>query len=58
MKAASNINGRLTKSDRIVLAWLFVWLFINILQAAFTGLSNDEAYYTLYAENQIGRAHV
>ena len=51
MKAASNINGRLTKSDRIVLAWLFVWLVINILQAAFTGLSNDEAYYTLYAEN-------
>ena len=51
MKAALDINGRLTKSDRIVLAWLLVWLVINILQAAFTGLSNDEVYYTLYAEH-------
>lgn len=51
MKAALDINGRLTRSDRIVLAWLLVWLAINILQAAFTGLSNDEAYYTLFAEH-------
>ena len=27
-----------------------VWLAVNLLQSAFTGLSNDEAYYWMYAQ--------
>lgn len=51
METVSLQKGRLTKSDRTVLIWLSVWFIINILQAALTELSNDEAYYTLFADN-------
>ena len=44
-------NCSLTKNDGIVLIWLAVWFALNLLQAHFTGLSNDEAYYTLFADN-------
>lgn len=37
--------------DQRVALWLTVWCVVNILQAAFTELSNDEAYYHLYARN-------
>lgn len=30
---------------------LFGWLTVNLIQAAFTGLANDEAYYWMYSEN-------
>jgi hypothetical protein len=30
--------------------WLLLLLFINLLQAAFTGLGDDEAYYWMYAQ--------
>jgi hypothetical protein len=30
---------------------LLLWLLVNLLQAAFTELSNDEAYYWMYANN-------
>ncbi len=30
---------------------LFGWLLINLIQAAFTGLANDEAYYWMYSKN-------
>jgi hypothetical protein len=30
---------------------LFVWLLINLVQAAFTELAHDECYYWLYGEN-------
>ena len=42
---------RLTRNDRIVIAWLAVWFIVNLLQARFTGLANDEAYYVLFADN-------
>ena len=51
IKAASERKGLCAGSDSLVLLWLTVWLVMNILQAAFTGLSNDEAYYTLFADN-------
>lgn len=51
MEQSARKNGRLTGNDRIVLAWLAVWFVINLLQAHLTGLSNDEAYYVLFADN-------
>lgn len=30
---------------------LLTWLIINLIQAAFTGLAHDEAYYWMYSEN-------
>jgi hypothetical protein len=30
---------------------LLAWLVVNLLQAAFTGISDDEAYYWVYANN-------
>lgn len=40
----SELNGR-----RLFWGFLFIWLIINVLQAAFTGLDPDEAYYWMYA---------
>nr|WP_294859436.1 glycosyltransferase family 39 protein [uncultured Fluviicola sp.] len=33
------------------IALLLGWLLINLIQAAFTGLANDEAYYWMYSGN-------
>ncbi|WP_430406423.1 ArnT family glycosyltransferase [Fluviicola sp.] len=30
---------------------LFSWMIVNLIQAAFTGLANDEAYYWMYSKN-------
>ncbi|WP_300662591.1 hypothetical protein [Fluviicola sp.] len=32
-------------------ALLFCWMIVNLIQAAFTGLANDEAYYWMYSRN-------
>ncbi len=33
------------------LTLLFCWMTVNLIQAAFTGLANDEAYYWMYSRN-------
>jgi hypothetical protein len=33
------------------LVLLFSWMIVNFIQAAFTGLANDEAYYWMYSRN-------
>ncbi len=33
------------------LVLLFSWMIVNLVQAAFTGLANDEAYYWMYSKN-------
>lgn len=33
------------------LVLLFSWMIVNLIQAAFTGLANDEAYYWMYSKN-------
>ena len=37
-------------ADRLVLLWLGVWGIANLVQAGFTELANDEAYYHMFAE--------
>ena len=37
-------------ADSLVALWLGVWWVCNLLQAGFTELANDEAYYHLFAE--------
>ena len=37
-------------ADRLVLLWLGVWWIANLVQAGFTELANDEAYYNMFAE--------
>ena len=37
-------------ADRMVLLWLGVWWIANLVQAGFTELANDEAYYHMFAE--------
>ena len=37
-------------ADRLVLLWLGVWWVANLVQAGFTELANDEAYYHMFAE--------
>lgn len=34
---------------KAVLFFTTAWLLVNLLQASFTGLANDEAYYWMYA---------
>lgn len=38
-------------ADRTVTLWLAVWLVCNLLQATFTELADDEAYYHIFAQN-------
>ncbi|MBQ8423556.1 MAG: hypothetical protein IJY36_04795 [Coprobacter sp.] len=38
------------KADKWVAYSLLVWWVLNLLQAAFTELAHDEAYYFIYAE--------
>lgn len=42
--------GRL-KPDVVVAILLAVWWVLNLLQAAFTGLANDESYYWYFAQH-------
>ena len=42
--------GRL-KPDTLVALLLAAWWVLNLLQAAFTGLANDEAYYWYYSRH-------
>ena len=37
-------------ADRLVALWLGVWWIANLVQAGFTELANDEAYYHMFAE--------
>lgn len=37
-------------ADSLVVLWLGVWWAANLLQAGFTELANDEAYYHMFAE--------
>lgn len=30
---------------------LFIWMSVNLIQATFTGLTNDEAYYWMYSQH-------
>lgn len=46
-KACSSRNSK----KLLQLFPLLIWLLVNLLQAAFTGLSDDEAYYWMYANN-------
>ncbi|MBQ9417520.1 MAG: glycosyltransferase family 39 protein [Bacteroidales bacterium] len=39
------------KPDGLVAVLLAAWGIVNLLQAAFTGLANDEAYYWYYAQH-------
>ena len=39
------------RSNKLVLLVLVLWLVVNLFQAAFTGLLNDEAYYWFYAQH-------
>lgn len=38
-------------ADGLVAFWLGVWWLCNLLQAGFTELANDEAYYHMFAQN-------
>ncbi len=40
-------------ADRLVLLWLGVWWIANLVQAGFTELANDEAYYDMFAERLV-----
>ena len=36
--------------DKRVAIGLFIWWLINLLQAAFTELAHDEAYYFMFSQ--------
>lgn len=40
-----------SKADQWVLILLAAWWMLNLLQSAFTGLANDEAYYWYYSQH-------
>lgn len=42
---------RKLKADTIVPLFLAAWWLLNIIQAAFTGLANDESYYWYFSKN-------
>ena len=37
------------RPDALVMLWLGIWWCANLLEAGFTELANDEAYYHLFA---------
>lgn len=37
--------------DRRVALGLFIWWILNLLQAAFTELAHDEAYYFMFSQH-------
>lgn len=50
MKASFKKSYASLGADRLVLLWLGVWWVANLVQAGFTELANDEAYYHMFAE--------
>ena len=44
------INYIKNKTSRNFVLFLLVWFVLNLLQAGFTDLNNDEAYYWLYSQ--------
>lgn len=50
MKASFKKSYASLGADRLVLLWLGVWWVANLVQAGFTQLANDEAYYHMFAE--------
>ncbi len=49
MKALFGKIGGSERADALVALWLGVWWVCNLLQAGFSELANDEAYYHLFA---------
>lgn len=43
-------NNRTFKNKNTFLFLLFIWTVLNLIQAAFTELSGDEAYYYVYSQ--------
>lgn len=39
------------QSDREIHIFLIIWFIINLIQASFTGIFHDEAYYWLFSQN-------
>ncbi|WP_290539572.1 glycosyltransferase family 39 protein [Alistipes sp.] len=50
MEASFKKTYALPGADRLVLLWLGLWWVANLVQAGFTELANDEAYYHMFAE--------
>ena len=50
MKASFKKSYASLGADKLVLLWLGVWWIANLVQAGFTELANDEAYYHMFAE--------
>ena len=44
-------GGGLQKPDTLVLLLLVAWWVVNLVQAAVTGLANDEAYYWYFSQH-------
>jgi len=44
------LHGRKYKTEKILIVFLSAWFLLNILQALYTGLHPDEAYYWLYGK--------
>ena len=51
MKASLKKTYASLGADGLVALWLGVWWVCNLLQAGFSELANDEAYYHMFAEN-------
>lgn len=50
-RSKTHESVRQVKPDTLVLLLLAAWWVVNLLQAAFTGLANDEAYYWYFAQH-------
>lgn len=50
-RSKTNGSVRLLKPDTLVFLLLAAWWVVNLLQAAFTGIANDEAYYWYFAQH-------
>ena len=51
MKASLKTGYAAWGPDTLVLFWLGIWWVCNLLQAGFSQLANDEAYYHMFAEH-------
>jgi hypothetical protein len=38
-------------NKNVIFLFLGIWLLINLIQAYFTGIAHDEAYYWMYSNN-------
>ena len=54
MKASLKKTYASLGADGLVALWLGVWWVCNLLQAGFSELANDEAYYHMFAETSHG----